>query len=120
MTPTADEFEAGLLSLAKSKLPDHQLAMLKAHYGSPGQTITATKIADEVEYRGWRGVNLHYGKFCYALAEHMHRPLGEAKDLALILAGSPAAGPDGQLELVLRPELVAALDKLCWAWAARG
>jgi hypothetical protein len=63
-------------------------------------------------------VNLHYGKFCVALAEHMQRPPGEAKDLALILAGPPGRGPNGQLDLVLRPELVAALDMLCWGWSS--
>ena len=91
--------------------------MLRAHYVVPAYTITATRIADEVQYRGWRGVNLQYGKFCYALAEHMRRTAVEAKDFALILASPAVPGTDGQLRLVLRPELVAALDHLCWGWA---
>lgn len=119
MAPTADDFHAGLILMAKAGFPPHQLAMLRAHYEAPGHTITATKIADEVEYKGWRGVNLHYGKFCYSLAERMQRPPAEAKDLALILASTPKAGPNGQLDLVLRPELVTALDRLCWGWADR-
>ncbi len=116
MTPTADEFQAGLLAM--TPLPTHQLAMLKAHYEAPRHTITATRIADALQYDGWRGVNLHYGKFCVVLAERMRRPVGEATDLALILAGPPVIGPNGQLDLVLRPELVEALDRLCWGWAS--
>jgi hypothetical protein len=119
MEPTVDEYEHGLVSMARAGFPPHQLAMLRAHYEAPGHTITATKIADEVHYRGWRGVNLHYGKFTYTLAEHMKRPASEAKDLALILAGPSVPGPDGQLELVLRPELALALDRLCWSWAGK-
>jgi hypothetical protein len=117
MTPTAADFSAGLRAMARAGLPAHQAAMLRAHYEAPSHTVTATRIADEVHYRNWRGVNLHYGKFCYALAEHMGRPAAEAKDLALILDNTPVAGPDGQLQLVLHPELVAALDRLCWGWA---
>lgn len=96
--------------MVRAGLPGHQLAMLRAHYEAPGHTITATKIADEVHYRGYRGVNLHYGKFCHALAGHMGRPEAEAKDLALILHCCPEVGPDGQLKLILRQELAEALD----------
>ena len=112
-TPTTAEFKRALLALRP--IAPHHLQMLRAHYRAPGHTLTASQIAAAVDYQDYHGVNLHYGKFAGALCEQLGRP----HEFSIILDSAlPGDEPPGHLELVMRRELVEALDDLCWAWAS--
>ena len=99
MTP--DDFYNALLALAP--LAAIQRAMLRAHYEAPNHTATATQIANGAGHADWTTANLHYGIFCYNLANQMNQQ-ALAENFGLILAeGEPAPGPDCDLALVMPP-----------------
>jgi hypothetical protein len=109
---TEDDFRRALLGIRP--IAPHHIRLLRAHYYALNHTVTATELARAVGYADYRAVNLHYGKFVVRISEFLHRPYS----FDSILAGAlPSEAPPRHLQLVMKPELVQALDTLCWSWS---
>ncbi|TKB05906.1 hypothetical protein [Desulforhopalus sp. IMCC35007] len=66
--PTKDQYKKAL-EVLKPKMNANQLRMLEFHFKSHNRTVTFSQLADEVEYKGYEGANIHYGKLGRALGE---------------------------------------------------
>jgi hypothetical protein len=114
MNPTVEDFLRALQDVRPIS-PTH-VSLLRAHYAAPNHTATTIDLANAMGWEGWPAVNLHYGQFVNRLRNYLHLPIEE--NLNTILAQPwPAKGDPHPWSLVMCPELVEALDRLCWAWA---
>ena len=130
-TPKVKEYIKALQAILPS-LNDNQLAMLKAHYKAPKRTITATQLAQAVNYKTYSAANLHYGKIGFLLNEILCMDLPKYEDgtpiaTYAIASGIPSTSDMDEddfneiLELineveewhwVMRPELAEAIEYL--------
>jgi hypothetical protein len=97
------------------------LAMLRAQYAAENHTITATKLAEAVEYENFNAANLQYGTLGHEIAVQIgydppKRENGEPIWFWSISSGNDASSEtiDGHYEFVMRPELVEALKQMKW------
>lgn len=122
MVATKEEFQQALLKLRdKGRFRKTKyLELLKAQYSSPGHTITATKLAQEVGYKNYNSANLHYGSLGHELADVLGytppaRDNGESMWFWTISTGSEAEFDSaGHYEFAMRPEIVKALEEMKW------
>ncbi len=105
LVPTIESYKSALKNL--SPLPFHHAAIILFHYRRNG-VATATELADDMQYKSYRAINLHYGKFAASLCDE----LGLQRNFWAILDGAEPNDENGQLELVMRQEFVAALESL--------
>jgi len=129
--PSADAFLRALRILWP--LPQHQMAMLTAHYHAPERILTATQLAAAAGWDDYSSANLHYGKLGFELATELDwtPPTGldgnptwtmalatgvldsdeytAEEQLDLI---SAAIGGSGHFEWKMRPQVAAALKIL--------
>ena len=117
---TAEEFQRALLRLRDNRLQPLDLPILKAFCDAPGQTLTATALADACRFSTWNESNLRFGM----LAQRIGKALGYSPTLRK--DGSPrwwesaALGSNdddtdaAHFQWTLRPELVEALRKMKW------
>ena len=106
----------------RQEMTDKQLAMLRAHCRATNHTITASCIAEVLSFASVGVANLQYGKFAQRIATALcytpsQRPDGKFRWLRAIAYGNEGAEEtrDGNLEWVMRPELVSALQSMKWA-----
>ena len=98
-------------------MSDGHVAMLKAHYLAPGQTITATELAAAANYRNYSAANLQYGIVGKALFDELPIPLPTRKDGAPIYTFALAEagernGDEDHWHWKMRPQVAAALEYL--------
>jgi hypothetical protein len=117
--PTTSQIEAALTQLLEdhSRQTGNGLAMLKAHYHSPGQTISAVQLAKAAGYDSYNQGNQQYGRFAHKLADLMrHVPAlnaeGALRWTYALCTASPQKDLKGHFEWVLRPEVACALENL--------
>lgn len=119
---TPEQFKSALLKVRdRLKSMETPLAMLRAQFRSPNQTITATKLAAEVGFKEYSGANLQYGSLARAVAEVLgytpdKRPDGTTRwwrALAYTHANA-AESEDGHFQWIMRPELATALQEMRW------
>ena len=113
--PTAAEYEAGLRKI-RDDMTLNQLLLLQRHHSAPGRSATARQLADHLGYANWGGTNLQYGLLAKKLAEAMGVEVNG--DLVYLLATfkREADVAEGEVQLVMRPQLAAALQSLKWVW----
>jgi hypothetical protein len=111
--PSPDAYAYALLTL-EPRLPPKHRALLVAHYGAPGHTLTAAQLAAAVGYPSFSAVNLQYGTFAKRLCGLLGR---NPEFYVLILATFEEGGAAGHLNWVMRPEIVAAFERLGWVAA---
>jgi len=123
MIATPEQYKDALLEIRdKGKLRTTKyLEMLRAQYASPRHTITATKIAEAVGYENYNAANLQYGTLGHQIADVLgyappKRTNGEPMWFWTLSSGNDASPEtlDGHYEFVMRPELVAALERMKW------
>jgi hypothetical protein len=121
--PTTEQFKQALLAL-RPVSPKH-FAMLKAHFRAAERAMTATQLAEAAGYANYSAVNMQYGMFGKAIAEHlglgapMHKEDGEPVWTSVIAAGPPGETDSPHYVWTLRPELAAALTELPWGFVKR-
>jgi hypothetical protein len=87
--------------------------LLQAHYCSSRHTATATELAVEMGFANYSAVNLHYGKFGQRLAATLKWRIPEGQPQAFSFATFVGGLPDDpDTKWILRPEVVAAVEKL--------
>lgn len=118
--PTSDRYVRALeLMNAARRISDAQWRMLRAHYRAPEHTMTATELAAAAGFNVYSGVNLHYGTFGANLARKLEWPVPPDEPQASALATFAEGAPDApHTRWTLRPQVVAALDRLKWFPAA--
>ena len=100
-----------------SRLSDSHLAMLKAHFYAPNQTMTATQLANAAGYAGYSSANLQYGTVGKMLNDMLPVELHTRSDgtpvftSALATAGD-RSGEDAHWTWKLRPEVAFAIEQL--------
>ncbi len=118
---TVEQFKAALKAVKNGDWPESHLEMLRAQFAAPDHTITATQLAKAAKFHNYNGANLQYG----TMASHFARELGYTPPVAKngdpnwwhTLSNErpgPELADDGELVLIMRPELVAALRELKW------
>lgn len=94
---------------AVEKLPDSYLKMLRVHYAAPARTITATRLAQAVNYKNYNSANLNYPKVGGLVGEHLdwlpNMPLE-----VLVTFEKPA----DEWHWIMRPQVARALEMLGW------
>ncbi len=97
------------------------LEMLRAQYACPHHTITMSQLAKAVAYQNFNAANLQYGLLAHRLAEYIgYTPSlgrdGEPMWWSTLSLGNEASETtiDGHFELIMRPELVDALEEMKW------
>lgn len=116
LAPVASEYVQAFQNIIND-IPDSYLAMLKAHYIAPDQTMTATQLAEAGNYKNWSSANLHYGLLGKRIYEEMPMKLEARADGTLIYTGALATeGMASQNEKEwlwkLRPEVSDAIKHL--------
>ncbi len=108
---TKDDYKRAFLTL--QPLADHELALLNAHYRAPEYTITASQLASAVGYENYGAANLHYGKLAGKLCDALRCHPRLNVDI-LVTDYKPGDDPEEHLRLVLRRQVVEALEELRW------
>jgi len=119
-SPTTRQIEVALTQLLEttpSRKTGNGLAMLKAHYHCPGQTISAVQLANAAGYDNYSTGNEHYGWFAHKLADLMghvpaRNPDGVLRWTYTLCTASPQNDHQGHFQWVLRPEVACALENL--------
>src|SRR4051794_14331963 len=65
VTATADDFAVVFRELSGTR--DHYLRMLRFHYEAPGCDCTFQKLAEDMGYKSYDAINLHYGTFAWSV-----------------------------------------------------
>jgi hypothetical protein len=109
---TKDQFKHALLAIRP--IADHHMALLKAHYRAPGHTMTASQLAEALDYANYNAVNLHYGKLADLICDAIGVSPEGARLNILVTVYKPNDQPQEHWRLVLRPQVVEALRELNW------
>lgn len=110
-TLTVGDYESALRR-TEGQISDAERRFLQTHYQAPGLTATATELARAVGYGEYRATNLIYGRLAKKLQRGISVPRGYEGIGFIVESERPKAGD--HLNLRLRQELAAALDKLAW------
>jgi hypothetical protein len=107
---SASRFASALNTLAKPS--GRRLRFLRAHYRAPGRALTATRLAEKVGYKDYRGINLWYGR----LAAKIGPLVGESGARLSLLVDfvKPRAVTNKEWVLVMRPEFAEGLKRAGW------
>lgn len=98
-------------------LTDRHLAMLKAHYNAPDQTLTASELAKAAGYSTHSAANLQYGKVGKLVHQFVLTDLHERADgtpvysSALATPGDTAPAEE-HWAWTLRPQVAYAIERL--------
>ena len=117
--PPASGGYAAALAAIRRHVTVTQLLLLQHHYSSPGRTTTARRLGECVGYADHRGANSQYGTLAKRLAEDLGL---EVNGDHVFLLATFTADPDvegGETQLVMRPQVAAALERLGWAPGTR-
>lgn len=114
--PSGEEYVEALKSILK-KLSDSHVAMLKAHYRAPDQTLTATELARAAGYSAYSAANLQYGNVGKLLHEALPFELSKRADGSLVYTSALATagdsnGAEEHWRWKLRPGVAFAIEKL--------
>lgn len=116
--PTSDEFVDAFNRL-DGKIGRHHWLMLKALYGAPDRTLTATEIAMAAGYDSHSTTNYHFGVLGKMLAEDLgyepsRRDDGTTRWTSTLATGADldVEREDGQWQWRMRDEVVEALGRL--------
>lgn len=67
---TSEQYIKAILKIRDKKmLPESHIEMLKAQYRAPNSTITATQLADAVNFPNYNSANLQYGTLACNIAD---------------------------------------------------
>lgn len=111
--PSPDEYKVGLKTV-RDRMTEKQFAMLRHHYTAPGWSATQRQLSIAVGYANYGGANLQYGLFAGKLAEAMGIEVNGELVYLLSTFRREEEVADGEVQLIMRPELIAALDSLDW------
>jgi len=109
--PTAESYEAAFREV---KLTDKQRGMLQLLYEHRQGGLTATEAAEQLGYKNRIGAQGLYGNLAGRIREHLAFPPPEVKDNILCIAYDEPCPETGELLIILRPEVVEALENLDW------
>jgi hypothetical protein len=109
-TISTAQFESALKTIPMPS--GRQIEFLRVHYDAPGRALTATKLAEAVGYKDYRGVNLWYGR----LADKIGAALGQIDPHLYLLVDfvPPNAATNKEWIFVMRPEFADALKNVGW------
>lgn len=111
--PTATEYRAGLAAV-RNGITEKQFRMLRHHYLSPDGSATQRQLSVAVGYANYGAANLQYGLFAGKLAEAMGIEVNGVLVFLLSTFLRESDVADGEVQLVMRPELHSALEGLGW------
>jgi hypothetical protein len=118
---SADDYKRVLLEIRDKSMPDDYLPMLRAQCKSEGHAITATQIAELMQYKNFNAANLRYGTMARDIAERLgYEPPTRANGdpmwwTSLSFSDGHTDELTGHFRFVMRPELVVALTQMRWA-----
>ena len=117
--PDGDEYVGAFKFIAK-KLSDNHVAMLKAHYRAPDQTLTATELAKAAGYATYKAANLQYGNVGKLLYEALPIELSSRADGSPVYTSALATegervGAEEHWRWKLRPQVAFAIEALGFA-----
>jgi hypothetical protein len=117
---TVAQFQTALLRLRDDKLQSLDLPIFKAFCEAPGNTLTATRLAEVCGLSAWNAANLSFGKLARRIGEALnYRPTkrknGKTRWWESAATGSETDDSDSaNYQWTLRPELVECLRKMRW------
>jgi hypothetical protein len=119
---TTEQFKAALLATRDwNGIAPIQLQMLQAQCRAPDCKISALQMSRQLSFKSFAAARLQYGTLARVIADKLgYAPPQKGKATPVwwftlsTVPDAPDAG-DGQLEWIMRPELVAALRSMRWA-----
>ena len=96
------------------EITEKQKDLLIHHCLMPSHITTAQELADFVGYKSYRGVNLQYGKLGMMLVDAIDKDFGNSGVLMLFTCVRPNGATNENWLLVLRTNVVLALEELDW------
>ncbi|HEX8009859.1 MAG TPA: hypothetical protein VF814_02810 [Casimicrobiaceae bacterium] len=120
---TIEQFKTALLATRDwNGISPMQLQMLQAQCRAPERTISVSQLAEQLKLKNFAAARLQYATFARAIAEQLgYAPPQKGKGAPcwwFTLSTGRDVGEDasdGQVEWIMRPELVAALCAMKWA-----
>jgi hypothetical protein len=89
------------------------IEMLRAHAEAPARAMTATNLAKAVDYDGFRGVNLQYGKLAAQVRDALDRRVSGG--LSILVEFVPRRSQTNeQWVLRMKEPFAAALKRVGW------
>jgi hypothetical protein len=98
--------------------PNH-LLLLQSHYRAPGHTTTARRLAEQVGFANWRGLNAQYGGLAKQLGEALGVEINGESVYILATFRREAGVEDNEIQFIMRPQVAQALEALGLTGAAR-
>jgi hypothetical protein len=117
-TPSAGQYRGAFAAIRDRIKPDQRLLLLH-HYHAPDHTITARRLAEQVWFPDWHRVNRRYGKLAHHLCDALGVPAPPQAGVWVSVLATWTRDQDvddGELQLVMRPQVAQALAALGWAW----
>lgn len=105
MKPTATDFASALQDMS---LTSTEYSLLRFHYRSPKHAVTSTELAEMMGGIGYPAANVHYGR----LVHRLNDKLGLEHRFDVILSNALPREDNGELDLVMAPELVEAIETI--------
>jgi Domain of unknown function (DUF3883) len=118
---TPQEWTKALRALARAGgITDRQWLILRCHCEAPDHTLTANQLARKAHLKGYRAVNLEYGRLAHRLWEvlglpsppEVARPYFQNARWLGVLEGGPWSPPEREWEGAMHPSLVKALKRI--------
>ncbi len=103
-----------VLRIASHWMTPKQRKMLTIHLNARNQTTTVTQMAEAMKFENYGAVNLHYGFLASKIAERMKWTVPDGEPELTTLVAFDRTGPEEHWKLIMRPQLVAALQSLGW------
>jgi len=102
------EFESAFI---RSNMSEHQKSILKFNYDARGHTITATQLAQKLDYHHHGPANLHYGKLATKVAGILKVKEMPPEKIGIFVTFLKVSN---EWNWILKPEVCQALENLDW------
>ena len=109
--PSVSDYKKAFLQI---KITEKQKELLIHHCEMDSHITTAKELADHVGFKSYRGVNLQYGKLGMMIVQAINKDYGSSGVLMLFTCVRPKGATNKDWLLVLRTNVVLALEELDW------
>ncbi len=111
--PSSAQYREAFATI-RDQVTVNQLLMLQRHYHAPGRAITARRLAEQIGYANYGGVNIQYGTLAKRLCEALEVEVdGDHVSVLAMFVRDPSV-EGGECQFIMRPQVAHALAALRW------
>jgi hypothetical protein len=113
--PSSQEYRKAL-SAIRNQITVNQLLMLQRHYHAPGRAITSRQLAKALGLTSYNVVKSQYGTLAHRVCDALDVDVNSVWLFILATWTKDRDVADGELLLLMRPQVAHALEALKWVW----